>query len=191
MPLPPAGWYPDPTGKSSQMYWDGRGWHTPSPAIPAMTRPAYAHSPGRSSSGRKVMLVIAGLLVIAGVVVACGGSTQGKTTSDEDQIRAVMQREETAFDNLDYNAFLQTLCAELRPQQESQTKWVSKDKASIDAYGPIEFRVTNIKVTDDTATADNSTKGQKEPESRRTTSTAQFVREGGAWKDCSPAPPSG
>ena len=68
-PLPPAGWYPDPTGKSSQMYWDGRGWHTPSPAIPAMTRPAYAHSPGRSSSGGKVMLVIAGLLVIAGVAL--------------------------------------------------------------------------------------------------------------------------
>jgi hypothetical protein len=156
-----------------------------------MTRPAYAHSPEQSSSGRKVMLVTAGLLVIAGVVVACGGSPQGKTTSDEDQIRAVTQAEQTAFDNLDYNAFLQTLCAEFRPQQESQTEWVSKGKASNNAYGPIEFRVTNIKVTGDTATADNSTKGQKEPESRRTTNTAQFVREGGAWKDCTPAPPSG
>jgi hypothetical protein len=137
------------------------------------------------------MLVIAGLLVIAGVVVACGGSTQGKTTSDEDQIRAVMQREETALNNLDYNAYLQTLCAELRPQQESQTTWVSKNKASIDAYGPIEFRLTNIKVTGDTATADTSTKGQKEPESRRTTDTAHLLREGGNWKECSPAPPSG
>jgi hypothetical protein len=189
-PLPPAGWYPDPTGKSSQMYWDGRGWHTPSPAIPAMTRPAYAHSPGRSSSGRKVMLVIAGLLVIAGVVVACGGSTPGKT-SDEDQIRALMQREQTAQNNLDYTGFLQTLCAALLPQQQNQTTWVDQDKASIDAYGPIEYTVTNIKVSGDTATANTSTKGQREPESRRTTSTSQFARESGAWKDCSPAPPSG
>jgi hypothetical protein len=23
----PAGWYPDPTGKSGQMYWDGQQWH--------------------------------------------------------------------------------------------------------------------------------------------------------------------
>jgi hypothetical protein len=145
----------------------------------------------RTSSGRKVMLVIAGQLVTAAVVVACGSSTQGKATSDEDQIRALMQREQTALNNLDYNAFLQTVCAEIRPQQESQTTWVSKNKASIDAYGPIEFRVANIKVTGDAATADVSTKGQKEPESRRTTETAHFAREGGAWTDCSPAPPSG
>jgi hypothetical protein len=23
----PAGWYPDPTGKSGEMYWDGQAWH--------------------------------------------------------------------------------------------------------------------------------------------------------------------
>jgi anti-sigma-K factor RskA len=141
------------------------------------------------SSRRKVVLVIAGQLVTAGVIAACGNSTQSKATSDEDQIRALMQREQTAFNTLDYNAFLQTVCAEFRPQQESQTTWVSKNKASMDAYGPIEFRVANIKVTGDAATADVSTKGQKEPESRRTTEAARYVREGGAWEDCSPAPP--
>lgn len=131
----------------------------------------------------------AGLLVIAGVVVACGGSTQGKSASDEDQIRALMQREQSAFNALDYNAYLQTLCAEFGPQQESQATWASKNKASMDAYGPIEFRVSNVKVSGDAATADVSTKGQKEPESRRTTESARFVPESGAWKDCSPAPP--
>lgn len=25
-PLPPAGWFPDPTGTSTQRYWDGRQW---------------------------------------------------------------------------------------------------------------------------------------------------------------------
>jgi Protein of unknown function (DUF2510) len=26
-PQPSAGWYPDPTGKPGQMYWDGEAWH--------------------------------------------------------------------------------------------------------------------------------------------------------------------
>lgn len=24
--LPPAGWYPDPSGRHEQRYWDGKGW---------------------------------------------------------------------------------------------------------------------------------------------------------------------
>jgi hypothetical protein len=36
-PLPPAGWYPDPGGRSSQRYWDGQRWTehtTPTPSSP-------------------------------------------------------------------------------------------------------------------------------------------------------------
>ncbi len=108
-----------------------------------------------------------------------------------DQIRAVVQNEQAAFNNLDYNAFIWTLCSKYRTEQMTQLSWVNQDKSSIAAYGPIEFTVTNIKVTGDTATADLSTKGQKEPESRRATNNAQFVRESGKWTDCTPAPPSG
>jgi len=100
-----------------------------------------------------------------------------------------MQREQSAFNNVDYNGFLQTLCAQQRAQAQSQTAWTNQAKASMNAYGPIEFSLSNIKVTGDTATASNSTKGQREPESRRTTDTATFAREGGEWKDCTP--PSG
>ena len=34
-PQPPAGWYPDPTGKPGEMYWDGETWHRLTPDIPA------------------------------------------------------------------------------------------------------------------------------------------------------------
>lgn len=33
-PQPSAGWYPDPTGKPEQMYWDGERWHTTGPVPP-------------------------------------------------------------------------------------------------------------------------------------------------------------
>jgi TM2 domain-containing membrane protein YozV len=29
---PSAGWYPDPSGKPGQMYWDGQQWHANVPA---------------------------------------------------------------------------------------------------------------------------------------------------------------
>jgi hypothetical protein len=41
--LPTPGWYPNPSGKPGQMYWDGQGWHN---AIPAKSRPANAPTLG-------------------------------------------------------------------------------------------------------------------------------------------------
>jgi hypothetical protein len=76
--------------------------------------------------GVVAVLAIAGFL---GYKFILGGSN-----SDEDAIRAVMQQEQAAFNNLDYNAYLQTLCAEQRPQQESQLRWVSQNKAANDRY---------------------------------------------------------
>jgi hypothetical protein len=135
-------------------------------------------------------VAVAATLCVAG----CGGHSSSPSSSqpsDADQIRALMQREQNAFNNVDYYVFLDTLCAEQRSQAQSQTTWTDQDNASLRSYGPIEFTLTNIKVTGDTATASDSTKGQREPESRRTTDTANFKRESGAWKDCTQESPSG
>jgi hypothetical protein len=78
----PAGWYPDPTGRPGQMYWDGQRWQTPSTFPPAstpwtqpyvdMARPQL--DKGRrfwsgQSPGRKTVLVLAGLLVVMVLIV--------------------------------------------------------------------------------------------------------------------------
>jgi hypothetical protein len=135
-------------------------------------------------------VAVAATLFFAG----CGGHSSSPSSSqpsDADQIRAVMQREQNAYNNVDYYAFLNTRCAEDRSQAESQTEWTDQANASLRSYGPIEFTLTNIKATGDMATASNSTKGQREPESRRTTNTTNFKREGGAWKECTQGSPSG
>jgi hypothetical protein len=67
--LPPAGWYPHPSGMPGRLYWDGRGWDD---AAPATTGPAAARTSWdkvrRFWSGlsreRRVMCAIAGLLVL-------------------------------------------------------------------------------------------------------------------------------
>jgi hypothetical protein len=64
--LPPPGWYPDPTGKPVQKYWDGQAWtDIPPPEIPA-TRGAT--QPPITTTGpvlqRRVGFVLAGLVVL-------------------------------------------------------------------------------------------------------------------------------
>jgi Protein of unknown function (DUF2510) len=77
---PPPGWYPDPTGKPGQMYWDGEAWHrltpdipaTPKADIPGTPKPTQPPVTTRGPSGqRKVGFVLArlALLVIAVQVV--------------------------------------------------------------------------------------------------------------------------
>lgn len=83
---PPPGWYPDPSGKPGQMYWDGQNWQPPTaatarPAAPTpwdqvrpyvdKARPHVAKGRRRWSGLRpehKVMVAIAGLLVAVALV---------------------------------------------------------------------------------------------------------------------------
>jgi hypothetical protein len=122
-------------------------------------------------------------------IAGCGGHSSPSSSgpSDEDQIRAVMKEEQDALNRVDYNAYMRTLCAHSRSHPgQDEAAWTASDQASINSYGPIEFTLSNIKVTGNTATADNSTKGQKEPESRRTTDRSTFTREVGSWYNCTP-----
>src|ERR1700744_6524675 len=81
-PQPPAGWYPDPTGKPGEMYWDGEAWHrltpgtpaTPKADSPATLQPDIPTTPqvDKTRSGNKLAILIIGgiLLIVAGVFAA-------------------------------------------------------------------------------------------------------------------------
>lgn len=70
--LPPAGWYPDPTGKPVQKYWDGKAWTDipPPPATSEATRPPVTTTGpvGQRQGG----FVLAGLVVLAIALQALG-----------------------------------------------------------------------------------------------------------------------
>jgi hypothetical protein len=82
-PQPPPGWYPDPSGKPGQMYWDGQRWrtHTPPPAAaPApwhTARPPWEKRPGFWSKTKIVLAAGAGLVVAIVVVAMIGTAASG------------------------------------------------------------------------------------------------------------------
>jgi TM2 domain-containing membrane protein YozV len=64
---PAAGWYPDPSGKPGQMYWDGQQWHTGGPAATSGIAPYGGAAYGLDAYGRPLSdksKLVAGLLQI-------------------------------------------------------------------------------------------------------------------------------
>ena len=64
---PAAGWYPDPGGGPSQMYWDGRQWRSDIPPPSVGVAPYFGPGYGVDAYGRPLSdksKVVAGLLQI-------------------------------------------------------------------------------------------------------------------------------
>jgi Protein of unknown function (DUF2510) len=87
MTQPVPGWYPDPSGKPGQMFWDGQAWQS---AIPATTRPAYAPPqqasdtrPPPTRSKRNWLIALVVVLLIAGAAVVLRNVLSSKVTGAE------------------------------------------------------------------------------------------------------------
>lgn len=70
----PPGWYPDPSGKPGQTYWDGRQWVTDSTASGAAS-PPLGKGGGLSRNGKILIAVGAGLVAVVGIAVIIAVAT--------------------------------------------------------------------------------------------------------------------
>jgi hypothetical protein len=80
----PAGWYPDPTGKSGEMYWDGQEWHQDqkgpagsglSPLPETHDAVVHAEQPqGRYAYKNPILYALGGLFLPPLVLFLMGGS---------------------------------------------------------------------------------------------------------------------
>ena len=117
----PPGWYDDPEDANGQRYWDGQAW-TPNrhqkpvsqPAAPSLPPPQQAvwQAPGYPPAGASPQRSNTPILVIgvflAIIVVGVGGLFAVKhfskpPASPEDQIRAVVQRENDDVNRSDFS----------------------------------------------------------------------------------------
>lgn len=71
--------------------------------------------------GRTAFMVLS-IFSTAVMLCSCGGSRQRSTSSDEDQIRAVLQQSIEAWNRGDVEAFAQTYCAEKRERRIDELK---------------------------------------------------------------------
>jgi hypothetical protein len=148
--------------------------------------------PRRSSRPVPIGAIVAAVAALA--VGGClphnhsGASESGSTESSsakspEDQIKTVVQRQTANFNggNFSYNPELD--CA--ANAKEYTAKHANKQREIQAQTGKLSTSVTNIKVSGNSATADITIKFENLPD-KTTTQSAQFVREDGHWKDCTP-----
>jgi hypothetical protein len=209
------GWYDDPEDANGQRYWDGQAWTphrqkkpvSQAPAAPSFpppqptSAPGFAPAPppqqagwqppgypppGPPSQGSKTPIVLISVLAVAIVVVggvffAWKKHVFSTPSSNEDQIRWVVQHEE---DDINASRFAFDPQVECKAQEAGDKKMEKMGPKILAKTGKWKYSVANIHVTGDSATADVTVKFAKLPEKPKT-SSFQFVKEDGKWKECS------
>lgn len=169
---PPPGWFPDPS------------WPPPPPGWQLwITDDAPGKKKGLIIGGviGAVLLVIA---IVVGIVVFTGGSddetsasgttTSEEETSDEDQIKEVIERFEKAWNDEDFDTMEQIICAKLQEDEEfNETEFLDARQSS----GRLNLTINEIKVRGDKATANMEQRGEEAQD-------FDFVREDDEWKMC-------
>lgn len=169
---PPPGWFPDPS------------WPPPPPGWQLwITDDAPGKKKGLIIGGviGAVLLVIA---IVVGIVVFTGGSddetsasgttTSEEETSDEDQIKEVIERFEKAWNDEDFGTMEQIICAKLQEDEEfNETEFLDARQSS----GRLNLTINEIKVRGDKATANMEQRGEEAQD-------FDFVREDDEWKMC-------
>jgi hypothetical protein len=171
---PPPGWAPDPS------------WPPPPPGWQLWT-PQPSSTATRRRTGLVVGALAAALLIGVGLVVAAvttsGGLVTGTATrpvgtvpelSDEDQVRAVVDRFEQSWNDEDFDAMSEILCEDMRNDPEFDPDVMGEMRS---LAGTLTLTITELVVDGDTATATILNRGV-DPDD------IDFARENGEWKWC-------
>lgn len=81
LPLPPAGWYPDPVNGAVQRYWDGTAWV--GDPLPAQATPAEQPAAETAPHTRKRLrwwqwaLIVVGALIVIGIISGAINGARG------------------------------------------------------------------------------------------------------------------
>jgi hypothetical protein len=201
----PQGWYDDPEDLNGQRYWDGQAWTPhrqqklasqpssapnvppPPPQQAAWQPPGQQQAgppPQQSSTRRWVTSAIGGIPVLLVVIFArhLPSFFTNKTSSPEDQIRAVMQSEVDYANKSDFSWRPELECKAIAAAQQAHADDLRALRAQ---SGTWSVSVANIHVTGDSATADVTFTFEKLPDKPQS-NTDQFVKEDSKWKECTP-----
>ena len=178
---PPPNWPPAPTGWTPPPGW------APDPSWPPLPPgwPLWVPDATRRKTGLIIGALAATLFVCVGAVIAVvavsGHSVTGTATppagtalSDEDQVRAVVDRFEKSWNEEDFDAMSEILCEDMRNDPEFDPSIMSEMRS---IAGSLTLTVADLYVDGDAATATILNQGE-DPDD------IDFTRENGDWKWC-------
>jgi len=169
---PPPGWQPDPS------------W----PPVPPGWQLWVEDRPARGKAALIIGALVATLLIVVGVVVAIvvtrptpdvtvkpATPTQTEQT-DEQQIEAVVEKFQSAWNERDFAAFEPIVCQEMRDAEEfNENDFLAAREDSDD----MNISVESVEVDGDSATVSVKPAGGVARD-------VPFAREDGDWKWCDP-----
>ncbi len=135
--------------------------------------------PQRGSRTPIVLIAVAAAIVFLAVAGVLAYKFVFKGSSDEDQIRKLVQTATTDENNADAPALKALVCNKARDRITTSEEM----REGLNEDGTYATTVTDLHVTGDQATATIVTTRSKTPNDK-TSEAASFVKENGSWKLC-------
>jgi hypothetical protein len=120
-------------------------------------------------------VLVATLTIIAVVSLATGPAP---AATDADQVRAVLDRMNSSYNQTDFDAFASHLCADMLRVPDFEAGW-HESRAS---DGPTQIAVNSVDVTGDNAVANVRFEAANQVDAK--TLDIDFLRDGTEWKAC-------
>ena len=127
-----------------------------------------------------VLLVIGRVAAATAIVAALSvvTSSPARAASDEDQVRAVLDKMNSSYNDADFGAFASHLCADLLKAPDYEAGWHD----SRESDGPTQIAVNSVHVKGDDAVANVRFEAANREDAK--TLDVDFLRDGGDWKAC-------
>lgn len=184
-PPPPASTLPPPPSSAQSV-------PPPPPPDPQAQWPPPGQPSGAGAPRRSRTPIVIAAVIAAAVVLAVAGVVGYKFFlaggSDEDQIRALVAKFTSDFNNADGAGIGSLMCSEVTKAPAGTGAFAAaytgeQLRAYLDEYGTVSTSVANIHVTGNRATAEVTTTASKSP-GNPSTDTDSFAKENGNWKLC-------
>jgi hypothetical protein len=114
--------------------------------------------------------------IVAGLLLLSPGVAPAST--DEDQVRAVLNGMNGSYNRSDFTGFASHLCADMLKPGGFEAGWY----ASRNSDGPTQITINSVQVTGADAVANVRFQAANRPDAR--TLDVEFLREGVDWKAC-------
>lgn len=125
-----------------------------------------------------------GRVAAATAIVAAASvvtSSPARAASDEDQVRAVLDKMNSSYNDANFGAFASHLCADLLMSPGYEAGW----HASRESDGPTKIAVNSVHVKGDPASlAVANVRFDAANREDGKTLDVDFLRDGGDWKAC-------